>query len=278
MRLTSLADDLKGDAVSHALEQTIRASLISLSKCDRQPLNCDMEKAYFSFRGDDSRLTRPINDSLFDERLTTSFVAKVLNCEVEEMPFDVLERVLYTLAISYCAAADLVKTGDKKTPATFFEKLTGHLVGRSLGVNPKNFIEIQSLEIRNSLPTDFIFDLGHGNSKIHMPVKTSTRERVIQVWAHQRVIDGVFGLGRFKGVLVSIAETNAKPNFGVTEVCLPDQWVIYQMFIAQMHRIYYFDLPRKYAELGLKYPFIQVKKFASFFSEASQLAVGSPIA
>jgi hypothetical protein len=49
--------------------------------------------------------------------------------------------------------------------------------------------------------------LGDGKNRIHLPVKTSTRERVIQAWAHQRVLDGVYGVGRFKGVLVALAET-----------------------------------------------------------------------
>jgi len=58
-----------------------------------------------------------------------------------------------------------------------------------------------------NLPTDLIFDLGKGAPKYHVPVKTSTRERAIQVWAHQRVIDGVFGMSRVLGTPVLMAET-----------------------------------------------------------------------
>jgi hypothetical protein len=60
--------------------------------------------------------------------------------------------------------------------------------------------------------------------------------------------------------------------------CLPDQWAMYQMFIAQMHRVSYLDPPEKYLPLSRWYPFIQVKHFASFFDEAESLASGSPLA
>lgn len=87
---------------------------------------------------------------------------------------------------------------------------------------------------------------------------------------------GDLGIGRFKGILVCLSETNSKPGFGVTDVCLPGQWTIYQMFIAQLHRGYYLDVPKKYADLASACPFIQVKTFASFFSEAEILAKAAP--
>ena len=43
------------------------------------------------------------------------------------------------------------------------------------------------------------------------------------------------------------------------------------MFISQMKRIYYLDLPMKYAALGKTYPFLQVKSFAEFFTEKEKL-------
>lgn len=275
--IVSDSGDLKGDIVSDALSDVIMQSLAYLGQKQSRLLTCDdPQKEYFSFTSGKHK-SRPVNKLLFSPADAAKYSPRVLNCDLTSIEKDVLERTLYTMAVAYCAVADLLGKGsDKKTPGTFFEVLIGHLVGRMFGVNPKNSIEVQSLDISGSLPTDFTFDLGPGRNKIHMPVKTSTRERVIQVWAHQRVIDGVFGVGRFKGILVCLAETNAKPGFGVTEVCLPGQWTIYQMFIAQLHRVYYFDVPKKYAELASAYPFIQVKTFASFFSEAETLAKAAP--
>lgn len=81
-------------------------------------------------------------------------------------------------------------------------------------------------------------------------MKTSTRERVVQVFAHQRVLDGVHGFGTFKGILVCLTETELDhKRREVVEICVPKQWVLYYRFIAPMHRFYYFDIPTRYMEL-----------------------------
>ena len=94
---------------------------------------------------------------------------------------------------------------------------------------------------------------------------------MVQVWAHQRVLDGMHGVARFKGVLVAMAETNKQKDISVVEVCLPNQWMAYQMYIAQMFRVYYFDVPQVYLRLKEKYPFIQVKPFGEFYSEIDKI-------
>src|SRR5438046_2364030 len=173
--------------------------------------------------------------------------------------------------MSYCCATDILKTGDQKTPGTFFEILIGPLVARSLGLNPEQQIKVPTLDLDITLPTDFVFDLGPGKNRVHLPIKTSTRERVVQVWAHQRVLDGMHGVARFKGVLVAMTETNKQKDVSVVEVCLPNQWMAYQMYIAQMFRIYYLDLPQAYLRLADAYPFIQVKPFGDFFGELDKI-------
>ena len=126
--------------------------------------------------------------------------------------------------------------------------------------------------MKAKLPTDYIFDLGDRKPKFHVPIKTSTRERVVQVWAHQKVLDGIYGMGRFLGILVCLAETKLDlKKQEVIEICLPDQWRIYQMFIAQLKRIYYLDVPKRYEELNLIFPKIPVKQFGDFFHEANTL-------
>jgi hypothetical protein len=103
-------------------------------------------------------------------------------------------------------------------------------------------------------------------------VKTSTRERVIQVWAHQRVLDGVYGTGRFLGTPVILGETKTdRRKREVIEICLPDQWRIYQMHIAQLKRIYYLDVPATYEKLSEVFPPLNVKPLGHFFFEADTL-------
>jgi hypothetical protein len=101
---------------------------------------------------------------------------------------------------------------------------------------------------------------------------SSTRERVIQVWAHQRVLDGVYGNGRFVGLLTCLAETKLDHRTrDVIEICLPDQWRLYQLFISQLKRVYYLDVPQKYSELNTFFPKIHVKQFGEFFHEKELL-------
>jgi hypothetical protein len=96
---------------------------------------------------------------------------------------------------------------------------------------------------------------------------------VIQVWAHQRVLDGVFGTGRFLGTPVILAETKTDATKKeVIEICLPEQWRIYQMHIAQLKRIYYLDVPATYVKLNDVFPPITVKSFGHFFFEADTLS------
>ena len=183
-----------------------------------------------------------------------------------------LTSAVYTIAISFCACIDLFKIRDQKTPGTFFEIFIGSLFARRINKAPIKSLEILNLDMSTSLPTDFIFDLGANKIKFHVPVKTSTRERVIQVWAHQRVLDGVYGWGRFNGILIVMSETKTdSKNNSVIEICLPDQWRLYQMFISQMQRVYYLDLPDKYRKLNDVFPKIKVAPFGEFFHETDNL-------
>lgn len=265
--------------LSELIIQLTQACLEFLSsKCVQVPLISKVPgKQYFSFRlpAKNTKISRAVNRHLFNLDLR----AKLQNFQKEklvQLPLPERASFLYTVAMGYCCATDLLKTGDQKTPATFFECLIRHLLARTFGVNPRTQVEVLRLEEEGTtLPTDLIFDLGGTRPKFHVPVKISTRERVIQVFAHQRVLDGVHGFNRFKGILVGLTETKLDHRTTeVVEICLPKQWDLYQRFIAPMHRFYYFDVPKKYADLGQVNSSISVAPFAQFFDEANDLAMG----
>lgn len=271
--LMAAAADLKSDAVAAALYNVIVAGVEYLNKqCIRETLNSKVPaKEYFDFQAD-GKASRPINKALFDGEISEATWRALLFGEAANLDRDVLSRALYTGAMAYCATTDLTKSRDQKTPGTFFECYIGHFVAQRYGVNPEKQTSVPSLELINSLPTDYVFNLGTGKRRIHLPIKTSTRERVVQVWAHQRVLDGLHGRNRFRGLLACLAETNKQTSErGVVEVCLPGQWAVYQMHIAELHRVYYLDIPQKYVPLKEVYPFIHVTEFADFFQEADEL-------
>ena len=260
--------------ITELLEELSTICLERLSRYERFRLLSKVSgKTYFAFK-DGKSLSRPVNDALLldDQSVTRRFLSAVASGDFTGLCSEDATKACYSLAIDFCCAVDLTKKGDQKTPGTFFECLISHFFSRRLGVNPKRQIEVLNLDMRTTLPTDFIYDLGADKPKFHLPVKTSTRERVIQVWGHQRILDGVYGTGRFRGVLVCMAETKlSHKTYEVIEICLPDQWRLYQMFIAQMERVYYLDLPSRYASLNDSFPRISVKPFGEFFFESERL-------
>ncbi len=231
-------------------------------------------KEYICYENNNHR-TRAINKNLInvDDNSIRIFIDKIKTNDIEAYTADEITNICYKIAISFCSAIDLIKSNDQKTPGTFFEYFMGQLFSTNLGITPRKQVEVLNIDNLNSkLPTDFIFDLGYNKPKYHVPVKTSTRERVIQVWAHQRVLDGIYGNGRFLGLLTCLSETKVdQRKLEVTEICLPDQWRIYQLFIAQMKRVYYLDLPEKYKEMNKWYPPIHVHPLGMFFKEREQL-------
>ncbi|HET6384128.1 MAG TPA: hypothetical protein VFJ58_12115 [Armatimonadota bacterium] len=261
--------------LSQLLLDIARLCLEYLSGAARVPLISQViGKEYFAFEIAPRR-SRPLNAALFEETTETlqRFLDSLSSDSLSDFGAEQITRACYTLVMSFCCMVDLQGPGDQKTPGTFFELVVCHLFARRFGVLPRKRLEVLNLDMTAALPTDLIFDLGKDQPKFHVPVKISTRERVVQVWAHQRVLDGIYGTGRFLGLLVCVTETNSIKGNKVAETCLPDQWRIYQMFIAQLKRVYYLDVPLKYAQLAAVFPRIHVKPFGAFFLEADNLGL-----
>ena len=159
---------------------------------------------------------------------------------------------------SSAISTELFQRTNKKA-GTIFEWLCAALVQASLRVIPRRSLPVLNLDLKGDLPTDFVFDLGEEKPKFHLPVKTSTRERIIQVWAHQRVLDGVYGVGRFLAMPVILTETKLdSKKLEVVEIWLPWQWRLYQMHVANLWNVCYLDAPNSYLELDIKFPRIAV--------------------
>jgi len=224
-------------------------------------------KQYFTFEKDNV-VARPANTSLFipDLSRTLTLWESWLDAAISPENF---AKLSYTAALAPCLAMEIFDRQNKKGPATYFECYIGHLFAKSLGINPARHARLDIHE-RNVLMTmDFLFDTGEGYSDIHLPVKMSTRERVVQAWAHQRLLNAAYGEGKFRGIMVLFSETKLDSrSHEVVEICVPDQWLVYQSYLAHMDRIYYFDLPARYQALTAEYPdLIVIKPFGHFFTE-----------
>jgi hypothetical protein len=214
--------DLKGAATARALQNIISESLNTVSRATLTSLTTNTANKAYAMAIVGDRKSRPINKNLFSPSLPLSILFDVIGGKPLPRNLKLLDKVAYTAAMSYPLAADLTKDGDKKSPGTFFEILVGHIFAARYDVNPTRTVQIPTLDTQTNIPTDYVFELPN-KRRIHLPIKITSRERVVQVWAHQKLLDGMLGLGRFRGVLVCLSETNKQQNTSVVEVCLPGQ-------------------------------------------------------
>lgn len=242
-----------------------------LSQAEKSPLTSQVpDKEYFQFKatiGTTKKKTRAVNKALWmeDPAECLAVVKAILTLRQTPIEASRLNSGIYSAVISFLGVIDLLKTGDQKTPGTFFEYVIRHILECFFGITAVTKVPVLNMDQKADLPTDLIYDLGPKKPKFHVPVKTSTRERIIQVWAHQRVLDGVYGTGRFLGIPMILTETKTDQTKGeVTEICLPLQWNLYQMHIAQLWSIGYLDVPQKYVELANQFPIIPVTTMGDF--------------
>lgn len=263
-------DDWLSISASKAILDLAVTSLEFLTKdCERADLRSLVPgKEYISFSRN-GVIARPANTRLF----TTDSTAILRDWPlVSDGSLDTarLERMLYTVALAPCLAMELLNRGNKKGPATYFECVIGHIFAKSLGTGPIKGARLPVPGSSVRMTMDFLFDTAGDFPNIHLPVKMSTRERVVQAWAHQRLLDSAYGEAYYKGIMVLFSETKLdSKKLEVVEICVPDQWLAYQSLLSKMERIYYFDLPVRYQQLTDSFPsVIQIRPFHEYFTEA----------
>ncbi|MBI4190330.1 MAG: hypothetical protein HY525_07295 [Betaproteobacteria bacterium] len=254
-----------GDAILHLATISLK---FLVTKCKPIDLVSRVPgKQYFSFKKANV-IARPANKALFmaDSTAITRLWKQWLAEAISPTDF---AKLTYTIALAPCLAMEIFDRQNKKGPATFFECYIGHLFAKAVGINPTKRARLP-VHGRDVLMTmDFLIDMGKKHRKVHLPVKMSTRERVVQAWAHQRLLDAAYGNGVYRGIMVLFSETKLDSrSLEVVEICVPDQWLAYQALLAHMDRIYYFDVPVRYQELTEQFPdVIAIKQFGEFFNE-----------
>lgn len=266
------ATDLKSSEVGHILFAMAQQGWSFLwTKCKPLQMTSNVPgKQYlaFAYQG---RVSRPINAGLYVRNTSALPLAERFIQEPTMLSALKATNAAYTIALSVIAANDVLDVG-RKASATFFEVLVGHMVATAIGVNPHTKVKMPE-NAKVFLPTDYVFDMGPNEPKLHLPVKTSTRERVVQAWVHQLVLERIFGANVYRGMLVVIAETkrNTKTD-AVVEICIPGQLKLFQSRIVKMDRVYYLDPPAAYLALAKAKPTpVDVRPFGDFFSEIKSL-------
>ncbi len=263
--------NLGGEPVATLISEMALHSRKILSHVKRRTYTSEVAgKRYFGFcRSVDSR---PVNEAIYiDDDAQFGGLLESFRHEFRNSPVNDVVQSVYTIAYSVFAANDVYEVG-RKTSATFFESLVGHIVARVLGVSPRKKVKVP--ETGADLTTDYVFDAGSRRRKIHLPIKTSTRERGVQAWVHQLVLDRIFGDDIYRGILVVAAETKRATKTGViTEICVPQQFQMFQSRVAKISRIYYLDPPKAYLDLSgaEELQRLEVKSFGKAITELPTL-------
>jgi hypothetical protein len=153
--------------------------------------------------------------------------------------------VLYTCIQSLAAAYDLFRPSPKP-PGTSFEIMVGTLAAHVSGLARRAQIRLPREGHR--VTTDIVLELREGGPGLVLPCKITTRERMVQVFAHQRILDNVFGEGTYRSALVCVSETQRNGSKGVQEICVPTQIEIFQKHLAKLEGLYYLDPPTAYVQ------------------------------
>ncbi|MBV9157785.1 MAG: hypothetical protein JO097_16085 [Acidobacteriaceae bacterium] len=266
------AADLKSVAVGQTLLAMMQQGWDFLwNECRARTMRSDVAgKEYIAFAHGE-RVSRPINSRLYANAPSALALAEQFVKSPTSLAATEATGAAYTIALSVLAANDVHGVG-RKASANFFEVLIGHMVAAAIGVNPRTKVKMPE-DPKVLLPTDYVFDIGPNAPKIHLPIKTSTRERAVQAWVHQLVLERIFGADVYRGMLVVIGETKRDTRTdAVIEICIPNQLRLFQSRIVKLDRLYYLDPPAPYLALSTARPTpVDVRPFGDFFAELKRL-------
>ncbi len=208
------------------------------------------EKEYIVYFNQHNK-SRPVNKNLFIN--DSSLFEKQWNLFLEsidsekhscEMEVEEINRVIYSSIISFSVCFDVWKPKSRKTPGTHFEVLLGSVLKQFLlEYSREKFVSLPRQEEKVS--TDIVFDLN--GAGIVIPAKITTRERIVQPYAHQRILDSIFGEGRYKSILLCVSETQREDDKKiVNDICVPGTLKLFQEHLSKLSGLYYLDPPNRY--------------------------------
>ena len=254
-RLQSLAvkDYQNGNPVLSGIEAIAEHCTGLLSRTVTEPLGrCD-GKDYHVLRVD-SQISRPVHLAQFvrsSEELLSRWEVLRNSASPEEGRYDSspedINKVLYSICMGFAVCYDLWRPSSRKTPGTFFEVVVGSLVQVVLP-DMARVAHVSLPEHNEKVSTDIAFLEPEGVGGLVLPIKITTRERIVQPFAHQRILDSVFGESRFQSVLVCVSEMQRQGTTGAKAVCVPGTIRLFQRHLAALSGLYYLDPPLRYLE------------------------------
>lgn len=170
-----------------------------------------------------------------------------------------IDRAFYTVVIAYACAVDLCSPGNRGGPGTLFEMAIGPAV--SILTNRDETGEVRIEDPGRDIEfvkTDLTF-VGDTAPVLVVPTKITTRERIVQPFVHQRILD-VARPNEYRSVLCVCSENNVDCPDGTTaqnrtyDVCwlkdtlVPGTIALYENYVAALSGLYYLDPPASYLD------------------------------
>lgn len=215
---------------------------------------------YYSFF-DNGAISRPIRPDLYvsDEQHLLKMLDEAFTPDLLSPAH--LNYLIYTSVMSVASCFDLWKPGSRKTPGTFFEIFIASLVKRLLpnaqlskhisltNDAHANLFAPNAPEAENStrISTDLVVTNPNNRKSVVLALKITTRERIVQPYAHQRILEAAFPPGQYRSLIVCISETQQEKTLqAVNHICTPGPIKLYQRHLATVSGLLYCDIPTRY--------------------------------
>jgi len=260
--------DQGGSPLAEILDLS-QESIRSLRSVTRKQYGTIKTKQYFAF-SHGNNISRPVLSSLLvdDEKeleelwnaFFKSINGKSLKSTLESISID---RLIYTTVMSFACCIDLWKPKSRKTPGTHLEIVLGSVLSQFVPkLTRSKFISLP--DQAENVSTDIVFKGQYGGLVI--PAKTTTRERIVQPYAHQRILDSVFNPGVYKSILMCVSETQRDDkSTSVKEICVPGTIKLFQAHLSSLSGIYYLDPPTRYLRRDVT-SLVPVKRYSDLFT------------
>lgn len=238
-------------------------------------------KSYFIWErksGQQRLLSRPCRADMFLLDVGEfSRLWKAMVNSIDSRTFAIVHPLLndlcYTCALAFACMIDLYYPASRKTPGTFFELLIGTLIGAASALPRTKQIRVPDEKVH--VPTDIVIQTPNGLPDLVIPTKITTRERIVQAFVHQRILDVIFGTGKYRSVLFCVSETQREGERAINDICVPEQVYLFQRYVAPLNALYYFDPPAAYVN-GPFIDLLPVRTPADFFGgDLARLATSS---
>lgn len=268
----------KYDAGQSPLEligQLSKICLDKLAECQEIDYNSLGDKHYYVLG--DGDLSRPYRKDLLimDGEAFLKAWNKLIDSKGDQcygLEESEINKIIYTAVMAFAMCYDIYKNKSRKTPGTYFEIVLGSLISMILPMayartkfipltpdvtaKPEDVVqtlaelEEEAADNSGNVSTDIVFRVSEKRA-IVIPAKTTTRERVVQPFAHQRILDSCFGEGAYVSLLCCVSETQRDDDqVKVNDICVPNTIKLFQRHLAKMGGIFYLDPPKRYLQLN----------------------------